>query len=599
MSMLQKFFGKKGSGNEKAKGKTCPFCGAINTLEVKFCPSCGGEFHIVLDNFDAFISYRRETGSELASLLKIQFENRFHKTIFLDVNELQVGRFDEELLNRIENTPNFIVILSRASLDRCANKSDWFKREIMHALNTGRNIIPVMTEGFVFPSDELWALLPTEMRVLPSLNGVNYSHIHQDSALRKIASYMKTQTDISRKKISPDLKKDEKPVLDFDPVKKEIKEDALQDQKGSKNGNEANDKASHIRPIIKTSQIISKLTGASGIISHNVIPSKPFSQLSPSSINIVDNKPIQVGTHKPLPDNSESKPGKESGFDVELKLRDNTSHRLNGIECGFELKSNNFLSGNHKSRLIRNLHYFPFNTFFGTLFIPFNKIISFSVFKNKELKRKDLNADLAIRLSSAEYCIVNFIDANQIITGSIGGNRELKIYGKDDFGETEILIKKIEELVFKSWSKNINPFLLPRVKITDRKFLIKAYKPLPEELVKFGYNYLADATGEEFILTKIVSYGWLNNDNTFNIGKLNMDELQYQLDFEKLEFLKTDAEIIRDGRLAPKMNIELKYKNGATRKSDFGWGNSAILGVSEYGVALVELKNILLIEAIE
>lgn len=323
--------------------------------------------------------------------------------------------------------------------------------------------------------------------------------------------------------------------------------------------------------------------------------------MSQSSKNIVDknHKQIQAGTHKPLPDISGSKPGKESGFDVELKLRDKTSHRVNSIECGFELKSNNFLLGNHKSRLIRNLHYFPFNTFFGTLFIPFNKISSVSVFKNKELKRKDLNADLTRRLISAEYCKINFIDANQIITGSIGGNRELKIYGKDDFGETEILIKKVEELVFKSWSKNIKPFLLPHAKITDRKFLIKAYKPLSEEFVKFGYNYLADATGEEFILTKIVSYGSLNNDNTFNIGKLNMDELQYQIDFDKLELLKTDGEIVHDGRLAPKMNIEIKYKNGATRKSDFGWGNSAILGISEYGVALVELKNILLIEALE
>ncbi len=171
-------------------------------MDVKFCSSCGSEFHVVSDAFDAFISYRRETGSDLASLLKLHLESRFHKKIFLDVNELQVGRFDEELLQRIEKTPNFIVILSRASLDRCANKTDWLKREIMQALKTDRNVIPVMTDGFVFPSDELWALLPSEMRVLPSLNGVNYSHIHQDSAIRKIASYMKMQIEIPAKQTS-------------------------------------------------------------------------------------------------------------------------------------------------------------------------------------------------------------------------------------------------------------------------------------------------------------------------------------------------------------------------------------------------------------
>jgi RNA polymerase subunit RPABC4/transcription elongation factor Spt4 len=116
MSIFQEFFGRKGNKNKLSKGKSCPSCGEINPLEVKFCSFCGSEFHIVTDTFDAFISYRRETGSDLASLIKIQMENRFHKRIFLDVNELQVGRFDEELLRRIENTPNFIVILSRASL---------------------------------------------------------------------------------------------------------------------------------------------------------------------------------------------------------------------------------------------------------------------------------------------------------------------------------------------------------------------------------------------------------------------------------------------------------------------------------------------------
>lgn len=211
MGILKDVFGNKGSQENKSTGKTCPSCGKINKLDSKFCSSCGSEFHIVLDNFDAFISYRRDTGSELASLLKIQLESRFHKTVFLDINELQVGRFDEELLRRIETTPNFIVILSRASLERCANKSDWLKREIIHAIKTNRNIIPVLTEGFAFPSDELWALLPTEMRILTSLNGVNYSHIHQDSAIRKIASCIKTQADISGKWSNPLSKEGEDP----------------------------------------------------------------------------------------------------------------------------------------------------------------------------------------------------------------------------------------------------------------------------------------------------------------------------------------------------------------------------------------------------
>lgn len=191
MAFLKSLFGTK-------EPKTCPVCGQENPANAKFCSNCSSEFPDVHDHYDAFISYRRESGSDLASLIKSQLESRFHKKVFLDIKELQVGKFDEKLLLRIEETANFILILSKASLDRCVNKSDWLKREIMHALKTGRNIIPVFTEGFVFPTDEVWALLPPEMhRDLPAFNGVTYSHIYQDDAIRKIASYMKTDAEVS------------------------------------------------------------------------------------------------------------------------------------------------------------------------------------------------------------------------------------------------------------------------------------------------------------------------------------------------------------------------------------------------------------------
>jgi hypothetical protein len=196
MAFFKDLLRNKAGKPDSSKSKTCSVCGNPNKLDARFCSSCGNEFRTVSEVYDGFISYRRETGSDLASLFKIQLESRFHKQIFLDVKELQVGRFDEKLLQTIEKTPNFIVILSRSSLDRCVDKSDWLKREIMHAIETGCNIIPVLTGGFEFPSEKLWALLPEEMRLLSSLNGVIYSHIHQDAAIRNIASYMKTEAAI-------------------------------------------------------------------------------------------------------------------------------------------------------------------------------------------------------------------------------------------------------------------------------------------------------------------------------------------------------------------------------------------------------------------
>ncbi|MHC1733932.1 MAG: kelch repeat-containing protein [Bacteroidales bacterium] len=203
-SLLGQIFGGKKDVDVTAAGKKCIPCGALNAPDAKFCLACGSAFPVIYDSYDAFISYRRETASDLASLLKVQLENSFHKRIFIDIKELQEGRFDEALLNRIEETPNFILILSKSSLDRCKEKSDWLKREIVHAIDTRRNIIPVLMKGFSFPSDDLWELLPKKMRLLSSLNGINYDHIHQDSDIRRIASYMKTEKEIPPLKLAPE-----------------------------------------------------------------------------------------------------------------------------------------------------------------------------------------------------------------------------------------------------------------------------------------------------------------------------------------------------------------------------------------------------------
>jgi len=210
-SLLDIIFGSKKDEDGTLTGKKCIPCGAINARDAKFCFACGSAFPVIYDSYDGFISYRRENASDLASLLKVQLENNFHKRIFIDIKELQEGRFDEALLNRIEETPNFILILSKSSLDKCKEKSDWLKREIIHAIDTRRNIIPVLMKDFTFPTDDLWELFPEKMRLLSSLNGINYDHIHQDSDIRRIASYMKTEKEVPPLKVAPVPDKPEPP----------------------------------------------------------------------------------------------------------------------------------------------------------------------------------------------------------------------------------------------------------------------------------------------------------------------------------------------------------------------------------------------------
>jgi hypothetical protein len=170
--------------------KECSVCGSKSDPEARFCSACGARFKEHVEFYDAFVSYRRESGSHIAALLKLLLEDGFKKRVFLDVDELQMGRFDERLLDLIGSTPNFILILSAGCLERCVEKNDWLKREIVHAFEKRRNIIPVLLEGFDFPGGSQLEMMPDAMRVLPNLQGVTYSHVHRESAVRRIAEYM-------------------------------------------------------------------------------------------------------------------------------------------------------------------------------------------------------------------------------------------------------------------------------------------------------------------------------------------------------------------------------------------------------------------------
>ena len=131
-------------------------------------------------DYDVFISYRRESGGTVAQALRANLRLR-QLRVFLDVSDLKRGRFDETLLQRIAETPNFIVILSPNSLDRCRDQGDWLRQEIVQALNTGSNIIPILMPKFEFPQD-----LPEEMRTLPRQQAVKYDHEYFEDMVERI-----------------------------------------------------------------------------------------------------------------------------------------------------------------------------------------------------------------------------------------------------------------------------------------------------------------------------------------------------------------------------------------------------------------------------
>jgi len=155
-----------------------------------------GEFSSITDEGsyidktqDVFISYRRSNGSQLASLLKVHLEIR-NLSCFLDVDRLEAGKFDNNLLQSIRQARNFVLVLTPNAFDRCMGddeQRDWIHKEVACALASKCNIIPVF-DNFIMPDPEQ---LPATMKAVTSYNGVKWIHDYQDACVDKIDRFIR------------------------------------------------------------------------------------------------------------------------------------------------------------------------------------------------------------------------------------------------------------------------------------------------------------------------------------------------------------------------------------------------------------------------
>ena len=159
-----------------------------------------GEFTLIEDGdvgsidktLDVFISYRRSNGSQLASLLKVHLEIR-NFSVFLDVDRLEAGKFDNNLLANIRSARNLVLVCTPGALDRCFNdieQRDWIHKEIACALTSNCKIIPVF-DNFAMPDPEK---LPESMRTVTTMNGVKWVHDYQDACVDKIDRWIRGES---------------------------------------------------------------------------------------------------------------------------------------------------------------------------------------------------------------------------------------------------------------------------------------------------------------------------------------------------------------------------------------------------------------------
>ena len=147
--------------------------------------------------YDVFISYRRSSGSQLASLLKVHLQLR-GLNVFLDVTGLGSGKFDDALLTTISNSTNVVLVLTQKSLDRCigdVTAQDWVHKELAHAMESGVHIVPVMDE-FTWPPSEK---LPPTIKDICNMNGVHWSHEYQEACVDKLVTFLQLPASLRRR----------------------------------------------------------------------------------------------------------------------------------------------------------------------------------------------------------------------------------------------------------------------------------------------------------------------------------------------------------------------------------------------------------------
>jgi len=118
-----------------------------------------------------FVSYRR-TNIPWALAIFQNLDNHGYD-VFVDYTGIASGDFEQVILGNTISRAHFLVILTPSALERCDYPADLLRREIETALDSKRNIVPLMLEGFDFGSPGIAGQFPGKLEALRRYNGLS------------------------------------------------------------------------------------------------------------------------------------------------------------------------------------------------------------------------------------------------------------------------------------------------------------------------------------------------------------------------------------------------------------------------------------------
>ena len=135
--------------------------------------------------YDIFISYRRDGGGATAGRINDMLTADGYSVSY-DVDTLREGRFDKQLLERIEQCQDFILVVDKncfvRTIDSATNpQDDWLWQELSYALQLRKNVIPILLAGACFPKR-----LPEDIDAVRLINGPKCVHEYFDSFYSKL-----------------------------------------------------------------------------------------------------------------------------------------------------------------------------------------------------------------------------------------------------------------------------------------------------------------------------------------------------------------------------------------------------------------------------
>jgi hypothetical protein len=131
-----------------------------------------------------FVSYRRT--DEAWGLAIFQDLTQHGYDVFIDYEGIASGNFGTVILENIGARAHFLVLLTPTALERCSDPKDWMRREIEAALDSRRNIVPLMLEGFDFGKVTIAGQLTGKLAALQQYNGLEVPKGYFQQAMERL-----------------------------------------------------------------------------------------------------------------------------------------------------------------------------------------------------------------------------------------------------------------------------------------------------------------------------------------------------------------------------------------------------------------------------